>query len=104
MFGTQKMKVQVFGASIYRDAERDKVYSKLLVGQMAEASNSNSKGIEFMQVNCDEQVYLDLDAPKYPCNAELEVNLVKGGQNTMKQHVVGLKVMEQAARAPVTKS
>ncbi len=97
----QQMNVQVYGGSIAR--MEGQVFASLYVGQHVEnEAEQNAKGIEIMKVSCDEKVYEDMNASKYPFDAVISVRLKKAGGGKMGQHCVGIQVARPAREASKT--
>lgn len=63
-------------------------YVKAFIGG---PSDENTKGISLMSLSCEPDVFDQVQIKNYPADVELETQLVRGGQNKMKQHVVSIK-------------
>jgi len=82
----QTLKANVYGVQLVQ-VESNK-YVKTFIGQ--EGGDENTKGISLMSINTDPAVFESLDLPSYPYPCDIEVQIMRGGQNKMTQKVVGI--------------
>lgn len=66
-------------------------YVKAFVGQPADLADESTKGISLMSLSCEPEVFDQVNIKDYPASVEIDTQLIRGGQNKMKQHVVAIR-------------
>ena len=74
-------------------------YVKTFIGQDADPADTSTKGVSLMSLSTEPSVFDSLNIRQFPCDVEIEVQLQRGGQNKLKQHVVAISPLRQPAAA-----
>lgn len=65
-------------------------YVKTFIGLNAKSDDEYTKGLSLMSMSTDPKVFDLLPDVSQPFEADIEITMLRGGQNKMKQHVVGI--------------
>lgn len=101
---TMKAKIYSIQVTLSPDGLR---YVRVFIGY--DAADELTKGLSLMSITADEKVFdLMPEDLVYPLDAEIDITMLRGGQNKMKQHVISVRPLSagpsQSAQAkPVQK-
>lgn len=79
-------------------------YVKTFIGLSANSDDEFTKGLSLMSMSTDPRVFDLLPDVSQPFDAEIEITMLRGGQNKMKQHVVSIVPTSSARPAAQVKS
>lgn len=87
---TQALKATLYGVQLALGPNGER-YVKTFIGELS--GDENTKGISLMSINTDPVVFDSLNIPvdQFPCEVDIDVQIVRGGQNKMSQRVVGIR-------------
>lgn len=98
----QKMLAMVYSVQISQAPDGTR-HTKTFIGMQPD-ENEQTKGISLVSISTDPAVYDSLTVKQFPAVCEIDYVMLRGGQNKMKQHVVGIRQTQQQSPAASAKA
>jgi len=92
----QTLKATLYGVQLALGPNGER-YVKTFIGE--HSGDENTKGISLMSITTEPAVFDSVNFSKYPCEVDLDVQILRGGQNKMTQKVVAIRPVSGAQTA-----